>query len=48
MNPKQLMMDALDKLGIRYENHLLPFFWQQGNHHDKLVSDYGKITVDAK
>ncbi len=47
MNPNQLMMDALDKLGVRYENHLLPFFWQQGNHHDKLAEQIARIQASG-
>jgi len=47
MSTENLMLEALNKLGVRYDNHLLPFFWQQGNHHEKLSAQIATIQASG-
>ena len=28
-------------------NHLLPFFWQHGDHHDRLVEQVARISASG-
>lgn len=36
-------LETLGRLGLGYRNHLLPFYWQKGNHHEKLVEQIARI-----
>ena len=39
------MTTLLDTLGIPYENHLLPFLWQQGNHRHALRRQLAEVQA---
>lgn len=36
--------NTLAELGIPRRNHLLPFFWQHGDHHDRLEQQVARIA----
>lgn len=40
---KNTALEALSQLNIDVRNHLLPFYWQHGDHHDKIVEQIQRI-----